>query len=260
MRGRARKIGAVALALALALAAGPARGDDPEDPPPSDRLPGDLDCFGVSPEASVASLTDAGGDVSLATLVLVDRFDQPRARALMDRVAKEYASIGLRLALKYRSVSLSGTDSWALLHQARAHLADTKTTGFKLVHVLTGVDLTASDSNGVAGHAICIGGIRHAKYHLALSISEANYRDGRQSFGMTLSKEGAAFAAAHEIGHVLGARHDHGNCVENAEAAVPAREGAVCTVMDGWALLTQLRFGRVERAVVRGFALHYGRP
>ena len=251
----------VALML-LGFSPGAVRADhDPEDPPESERLPTGAECAGVGPEATLASTGDAGQEIGLRTLVLVDREGSARAAAVMRRVVEEYARIGLTLDLTYQPITLSGTESWQLLQDARAHLARTHTAGFEIVHVLTGVNLTTPDGDdGVAGHAICIGGIRHAKYHLALSISETNYRESREGYGRKLAKEGPALAAAHEIAHVLGAQHAHGNCAENANAALAANEATVCTVMDQTLFFSQLRFGQVERAVVRGFALQYGSP
>ena len=180
----------------------------------------------------------------------------------MRRVIEEYGRIGIVLDVTYRPITLSGTDAEQLMSQTRARLASARVAGFELVHVLTGADLTL-DGDQVAGEAHCIGGIRDAKYYFAMSISVTTYYESLRAFlpggvNKTYFTGGPAIVAAHEIGHVLGALHQHGNCAENARSALAANEATICTVMDATLGFSKLRFGRVERAVIRGYAIRYG--
>ncbi len=60
----------------------------------------------------------------------------------------------------------------------------------------------------MAGVAYCIGGVRYADTAFAIG-------EGSSPWETTLDdKTFSAKIAAHEIGHVMGAHHHYGNCVE----------------------------------------------
>jgi hypothetical protein len=227
------------------------------------------DCLEPAPAAAgVAGVTDDGTNVTLDVLVLIDRMDgRFRAQHLMTQAGKAFAPLGIDLKASFQRVELSGTDSRGLLEQARAAARHLPLEGIDLVHVLTSVDLTLGDNRSVAGQAYCIGGVRFKTDLQAVSISEAWYpyevvRRGLPQAHVVVFKDGSALIAAHEIGHLLGAHHHYGNCVENASAAalLERREVAPCTVMDQTLFYSSLRFGQVEAAVVRGHAFSYARP
>ncbi|HUR76985.1 MAG TPA: zinc-dependent metalloprotease family protein [Acidimicrobiales bacterium] len=244
----------VAALLLITTAVGARAKDEPDD------LATSSTCYyGVGPRATVAAASDSNQKVLLRTLVLVDRARPSIAPTIMRRVIEEFGRIGLVLDVTYQPITLHGTDSAQLMKETRAHLARARITGFELVHVLTGADLTI-DGNQIAGQAYCLGGIRYAKYYWAMSISETTWPESWGVGYKTFFKGGAALVAAHEIGHVLGALHQHGNCAENAKSALRASEATICTVMDTTLYYSKLRFGRAERAVMRGFAIRYGSP
>ncbi len=247
----------VAALLLITAPVGARAKDKPED----DLATGSYCYWGIGPQGTVAAASDSNQQVRLRTLVLVDRAEPSKGPTIMRRVIEEFGRIGLVLDVTYQSITLHGTDSGQLMQETRAHLARARINDFELVHVLTGVDLTIGGQN-IGGQAYCIGGIRYAKRHWALSISETTWPESFQNFatGKTFFKGGAALVAAHEIGHLLGALHEHGNCAENAPSALRADEATICTVMDSTLYASKLRFGRTERAVMRGFAIRYGSP
>ncbi len=257
-------LSAVVAALLLSTTpVGAGASDEPEHPRASARLDTIRTCqygVAVAPRATVATALDFNQKVRLRTLVLVDRAQPSIAPEIMRRVIEEFGRIGLVLDVTYQPITLSGTDTEQLMRDTRAQLASARVVGFELVHVLTGADLTL-DGDQIAGEAYCIGGIRDAKYYSAMSISVTTYFESLRGFGgvnKTFFKGGPAIVAAHEIGHVLGALHQHGNCAENAQSALAASEATICTVMDATLGFSKLRFGRAERAVMRGFAIRYG--
>lgn len=254
----------VAALLLITTPVGARANNEPQDPLALGQLDTIRTCHhgvAVAPGATVATALDFNQKVRLRTLVLVDRAEPSIAPAIMRRVIEEYGRIGIVLDVTYQPITLSGTDAEQLMKETRAQLAKARVAGFELVHVFTGARLTL-DGDPVAGEAYCIGGIREAKYYGAMSISVTTYYESKRAYpgsvNKTYFKGGPAIVAAHEIGHVLGALHQHGNCAENAQSALADGEATICTVMDATLVFAKLRFGRVERAVMRGFAIRYG--
>ncbi|MDQ4125766.1 MAG: hypothetical protein M3134_09230, partial [Actinomycetota bacterium] len=63
---------------------------------------------------------------------------------------------------------------------------------------------------------------------------------------------------AHELGHLLGAHHHYGNCVEGGRSTEGGGEPSLCTLM--WTVnvaYVGLEFGSLETAVIRGHAVDY---
>jgi hypothetical protein len=73
--------------------------------------------------------------------------------------------------------------------------------------------------------------------------------------------DGPAKVFGHEIGHLLGARHEHANCAEGAGVDdATTREPSTCTLMINYLDLQSLRFGTPEGMIVRGHAEAYAAP
>ena len=65
----------------------------------------------------------------------------------------------------------------------------------------------------------------------------------------------------HEIGHLLGAHHEYGNCVQGIGVEdVTNREPAACTLMMSFVDFQSLRFGAIDGSVIRGHAESYAAP
>ena len=102
--------------------------------------------------------------------------------------------------------------------------------------------------------ADCIGGVRFPER--AFSISEANPASTYEDVVADM----AAKVAAHEIGHVMGGKHEHSNCIEGDQQANPGGPGR-CTLMNpGTAMLFSMQainFGSIEAPVIRGHAVDF---
>ena len=99
----------------------------------------------------------------------------------------------------------------------------------------------------------CIGGIRDRRR--AFSVSEMSPKVRGITLGpVTGSGDEEARSAAHEIGHLLGARHEHANCAEGAPAS--RTTDSTCTIMFLAAPSSDV-LGQVEAAVMRSYARKY---
>jgi hypothetical protein len=86
--------------------------------------------------------------------------------------------------------------------------------GYDVVHTITNKNIYVDrgDTVGLGGTADCIGGIRYPTR--AFSVSEGWHHDGPLD---QAGHENVARLIAHEIGHLLGARHEHANCAEGSD-------------------------------------------
>jgi hypothetical protein len=83
-----------------------------------------------------------------------------------------------------------------------------------------------------------------------LAISESRWR----GHDPKLADDGHVVLMAHELGHLLGAQHEHGNCHEG-RTSPPLVHAGSCTAMVALNPAVQAEvFGSVERAVLRGYA------
>ena len=123
--------------------------------------------------------------------------------------------------------------------------------------LLTDKDIYLSTGD-VVGYADCIGGVRYPDR--AFAIAEAF--DQQETLGaLNLYMDLPAKTAAHEVGHLLGARHEHSNCVEGAGPDVVANmEPSACTLMTTYVDFQSRRFGALESGVIRAHAESYALP
>jgi hypothetical protein len=115
--------------------------------------------------------------------------------------------------------------------------------------------LSLYGANAAGGGADCIGGTRYPNRSFVLSVVIPPVDAGP----VTIYEYATARAAAHELGHVLGAQHQMANCVEGA-TDLAADELTPCTLMNDNAELVSRNFGTLEAAVVRGHAVAYASP
>jgi hypothetical protein len=279
----------ISIALIGALAIGPGqafgRSGRPVRRVPSPLL-GDApeDCQqNVPATASVSGVTDDGHEIALDVLVLLDGVPKSQGKAIFTDAAKSYVPLAIKLTAHFRKASFAAdgkhTDQWGrdidtadeqhLFAQAIDLLGGGRPAGIDVVYILTNKDLyttrgadSSSSAGGmdysIGGVADCIGGIMYndkafaagENYWQTSAVIGAGPKPLPFGDGM-LSK-----IAAHEIGHVLGAQHHYGNCVQGAPADM-AGDGEFdpCTLM--FPSFPAANFGSLDGSVVRGYALSY---
>lgn len=223
------------------------------------------DCNETLPARYAATPTGNGQAINLDVLVLVDGTVAP-AKSDVDRtiagIARIYSPLRLPvLATARRWAADPATpqrvEATALVDAARGSLGGARPAGFDVVHILTSRELTYGGST-VVGYADCIGGIRYP----ARAFSVSTIPVGTNSVGpVNLFVDGTVETAAHEIAHLLGARHQHASCAEGIGADdVANRDASACTLMMNYPELQSPKFGLLESLVVRGYAEGYATP
>ncbi|HWC14072.1 MAG TPA: M12 family metallo-peptidase [Actinomycetota bacterium] len=222
-------------------------------------------CNPTTPAAYATTPTGNGQTINLDVLVLVDGTVAPAKTEVDNTIAgigRIYSPLRLPLvATAKRWIADPATaqrvDAPTLVNAARASLGGARPTAFDLVHILTTRELTYG-GEPVIGYADCIGGVRYADR--AFSVSTIPVRTS--SVGpVNLFVDGTVETAAHEIGHLLGARHQHASCAEGAGADDAAnRDPSACTLMINYPELQSPKFGLLESLVVRGYTERYATP
>lgn len=209
--------------------------------------------------ASMKVWTGAGTDIVVNTLVLLDQVTKPDAQAIFDKANASYGPLNITLQPEFKKVELQAglTRAEELIAAARTLVGGARPVGIDVVHVLTSRDLTIAGGD-VVGYADCIGGIRYA--NRSFSISES-FEEPLVTAGITFYRDSPAKTAAHEIGHLLGARHEHANCVQGAGADDASRaEPTVCTLMTNYLDLQSSEIGTAESFIIRSYAESYALP
>lgn len=217
--------------------------------------------------ASIAGVTDAGQTITLETLLMLDGVTKKRARQVMDRVAAAYAPIKIDVVERFKRVSFpsEGTgptgvpaaETQSLIESGKQAVGGARPEGVDVVLVLTSKDVHVDGRFSVMGRADCIGGVRYPER--AFAVGEAD----PPGFNVPelVQRDLGAVVAAHEIGHLLGAVHEHSNCVEGIAERLTEPGVSPCTIMDSdLATLNALRFATLEAAVIRGYATDFASP
>ena len=196
-------------------------------------------------------VADDGAQRALRVLVLVDGPKRQRAAEVMAAAARSYAPIGISLQPTLRMVRMTGdgNDAGALLDEAQAMYGGTVPAGFDAVHVFT--------SKPIAGWGLarCIEGV--GTQNDAYSVSEDAEGQAPKITGETqmpwLWGDLTALVVAHELGHLMGGRHELANCAEGVTQPDLPRP---CTLMDT-SLTMSPDFSTANAAVVRQLALRF---
>lgn len=108
--------------------------------------------------------------------------------------------------------------------------------------------------------ADCIGGIR-APYNAYLVATITEEEPFELIPGLAIDVERGPETMAHEIGHLMGAHHHYGNCVEGVSPE-DATNGDVspCDLMFPSVEPLSINFSTFAGAVVRGHAVEFAAP
>jgi hypothetical protein len=203
--------------------------------------------------------TGSGSEIPLQVLVLLDGVAKVDAQEIFTTAAESYAPLNIKLEPTFRKVVLTPevTRAEELIAEARDLSAGARPADADVVFVLTGRDISIAAGDAV-GYSDCIGGIRYP--NRAFAIGES-IDEPMSTGGLNFYVNGPAKTAAHEIGHLLGARHEHATCGEGIEpSTIVGREPAVCTLMTTYLDFQSLRFGSLESFVIRDYAETYAAP
>jgi len=216
-------------------------------------------CLEATPATiGVVGITDSGQIVSLDVAVLLDGVAQSAAQQILTKAAESYAPLRINLhVVSYHAVSFVGTEGSDMIQQAKDFFGGERPSGSDVVFVLTNKDLTSDGDNGLVGLADCIGGVRFATR--AFAVAEASGIDPVNVGPFVLEVDAHPEAAAHEIGHLMGAHHHYANCVEGNLTGA-ANDVSPCTLMFNFVDFLSLNFSQVNGPIVRGHAVQFASP
>jgi predicted Zn-dependent protease len=179
------------------------------------------------------------------------------AQLIFAKAQRSYDPLGIQLTATYKKATDTTARAEDLIAMAKGSTGGTRPPGTDVVFVLTSRDISMSDGTDVVGYSDCVGGIRFSDR--AFAVGEAI--DEPLSLGVNLYVDGPAKTVAHEIGHLLGARHEDSNCVEGAGSDdLATRQPTVCTLMTAYLDFQSRRFGSLEAGIVRAHAEAYAAP
>ncbi|HEX2164323.1 MAG TPA: zinc-dependent metalloprotease family protein [Thermoanaerobaculia bacterium] len=205
---------------------------------------------------------DFGDQVALDVMVLLDGVAPERAQEVFASAATSYLPINVRLTWQLRPVEFATDDANQLISLAKQEVGGVRPAGVDIVYVMTTKDIQVGGDTAVAGLADCISGVGLADRAFAVGEDFGAAQDAGIALGpFTHTVAGSAVVVAHEIGHLMGAHHHYGNCVEGVTAAdAQSLELTPCTLMFNAVNFASLPFGTLNRAVVRGHASDFARP
>lgn len=224
-------------------------GDARLDPPGMADVGGE-DCLEPVPQAAPESVVaDDGRRLRLDVLVLLDGMKLRAAQRIFKLAGHAYDPLGIDLSLVFEKVSFAGKDLGALLAESVAWSGGERPAGVDLVHTFTSKDVGG-------GVAMCIGGVRYDG--AAFSVSQGNYPEDAPIGPFMTYVDTPAVIVAHEIGHLLGAHHHYGNCLEGLAAQdAEGAEVTACTVMNDLVIFNSLKFDSLSAAIVRDHVLRF---
>ena len=206
---------------------------------------------------------DDGSDISYDIAVLLDGVSQAQVEDLFERSQPAYDAHGITLrAVSFAQVSLpAGTtaDSTDTIDFARDHFGGARPAGSDAVYLATSKDLTDEAlGNAVAGQVACVGGVEDAA--TAFAVGEVKPESAIELGPVGLFADISLKVFAHELGHLLGAHHHYGNCVEGLGLDDIEGDTAPCTLMFNVADFQSMGFSTFNGGVIRGHANDHARP
>ena len=201
------------------------------------------------------STPDDGRLVKLETLVLVDGVPLERAKEIVAGAVRIYSAINIEMVPRYEAVEFTN-EGMMLNQEARYYLGGEKPAGTDVVYTLT------NKSMGIAeGYVQCIGGVSSSDGAFAAGVNIPYDNTTAPGTDVHFYENTSSVVMAHEIGHLLGGIHDHGNCVEGDSAKIVTRRTAQpCTVMFPESTGAGQVFSTFEREVIREYAVLYASP
>jgi hypothetical protein len=217
-----------------------------------------IECLQLTPrERAIPALNKSNKNLRVA--ILRDRgVPAARAAALLAKARRSYTPLHINLVLaRNDAVNFTGVQARDLIAQAKALYGGKRPAGVDVVAVMTSVNIL-NDTSDLQGLADCIGGVGLA-HHAFLVVEDTAYQ-GYPDEGIALGPIVAygqfpAKALAHEIGHLMGAHHHYGNCVQG----IPTEplELSPCTLMGPSADFISFNFSTLNGIIVRGHAEHF---
>ena len=196
------------------------------------------DCFQLEP-AVVPVPADLTKPLRLGVTVVTTPDLLAEVRRESAVIVDDFKALNIAVRLRFVGMGLPGDgDPDRLMSAVRARFGGERPAGSDVVYI-------ASDFFP-GGIADCIGGIRFPER--AFALGQVHYT----AQGAPVPGNGGVrmgHIASHEIGHLLGARHEHSNCAQGALAAEPGP----CTVMSPAALTGSGQWSVLEAAYVRYF-------
>jgi hypothetical protein len=205
---------------------------------------------------------DLGDNIVLDVMVLLDGVARERAEDVMRAAASSYAPLNVSMKWRFREVAYTTDDADQLISLAKHEFKGVRPKGSDIVYLMTTKDIQAGGDYLVAGLADCISGVSFDDHAFAVGEDFGAAEDAGRALGpFTHTVDGSAIVVAHEIGHLMGAHHHYGNCVEgNSLENVEDLELTPCTLMFNAVNFGSLPFGTLNTAVVRGHASDFARP
>ena len=199
-------------------------------------------------------------DLDVLVVVEVGVVSGERAEELLNLAAEAYAPLGIDLVATFVEWdSITARDEVGVLLEVRERLGGAVPAGFDTVHAIT------DNVSDPWGRALCLGGVADPTLAFSYSSPKPLFPTPTPSPDLgpfPADPDYDAVVIAHEIGHLLGAKHELSNCAEGAAAAPHVR---VCSVMSlgtvqnlfSW---TARRFSSANALAVGGYADAYARP
>ena len=215
------------------------------------------DCTQIPPEEVPPPALSTDEVIPLEVRVLAEAPDLNLAKEYMKTAKETYARIGIRFKVRYQTVEApaewsagpdltDGPDQPTIFKFMKSVLGGQRPPGVDVVYFMT--------RHWDGGYADCIGGIRFADR--AFAFGSVDYATEGVVPSPTVNE---GVIAAHEIGHLLGAHHHYGNCVEPQPFAALRGDPNPCTTMWPTAAAASSTFGLLERSFIRSYAAEYAK-